>query len=204
MTSNATIAFPLPEPFREAATDIYLEAFWTKLQVILGRDRAHAVRFFAPTARLDRAIAAVADDRLVGLAGFKDHEHGFLDADLSDLQQAYGWIGGLWRGLVLSILERPPRPDELLMDGIVVAPEARGQGVGTRLLDAIETLARERGASTIRLDVIDTNPDARRLYERRGFEPVRTESTGPLRFVFGFKAATQMRKTLAPNLDEMP
>ncbi len=51
---------------------------------------------------------------------------------------------------------------------IGVAAEARGMGVGSALLDALLTLAREQGYRAISLSVDRQNP-ARRLYERKGF-----------------------------------
>jgi GNAT superfamily N-acetyltransferase len=51
---------------------------------------------------------------------------------------------------------------------IGVAAEARGRGVGSALLDALLTLARERGFRAVSLSVDRRNP-ARRLYERKGF-----------------------------------
>ncbi len=49
-----------------------------------------------------------------------------------------------------------------------VVPEARGQGIGGALLDALLTLAREQGFRALSLAVDRQNP-ARRLYERKGF-----------------------------------
>jgi GNAT superfamily N-acetyltransferase len=51
---------------------------------------------------------------------------------------------------------------------IGVAAEARGRGVGSALLDALLTLAREQGHRAVSLSVDRQNP-ARRLYERMGF-----------------------------------
>jgi ribosomal protein S18 acetylase RimI-like enzyme len=79
------------------------------------------------------------------------------------------------------------------MDGIAVDAAARGQGLGTALLTALKTRAAALGKATIRLDVIDTNPRARALYEREGFVAGQTEHLGPLRALFGFSAATTMR-----------
>ncbi len=186
----------LPDRFRREATAIYLDAFWAKFAPILRHDKAVAVENFAPTLRLDRAIAAVDGDRLLGMAGFKDAEGGFLDISAADLDRLYGRFGGLWRGLAFSLLERKPKPGELLMDGIAVDAAARGRGVGRALLAAIEDKARTLGAGSVRLDVVDTNPDARRLYERVGFVPVRTERVRLLKPVFGFAASTEMRKSL--------
>jgi GNAT superfamily N-acetyltransferase len=49
-----------------------------------------------------------------------------------------------------------------------VVAEARGQGIGGVLLDALLTLAREQGFRALSLAVDRQNP-ARRLYERKGF-----------------------------------
>ncbi|MEO1550281.1 MAG: GNAT family N-acetyltransferase [Pseudomonadota bacterium] len=73
-------------------------------------------------------------------------------------------------------------------------PTARGQGVGTRLLSAVEALARARGCTCLRLDVIDTNPRARALYVRQGFEPQAPQRLGPFAGVFGFSTAIPMIK----------
>jgi ribosomal protein S18 acetylase RimI-like enzyme len=60
--------------------------------------------------------------------------------------------------------------------GIAVAtvPDRRGQGVGTALMRALLTAAREAGFSSVSLSVGSSNP-AIRLYERLGFERVRDE-----------------------------
>jgi GNAT superfamily N-acetyltransferase len=49
-----------------------------------------------------------------------------------------------------------------------VVAEARGQGIGGALLDALLALAREQGFRALSLTVERQNP-ARRLYERKGF-----------------------------------
>jgi ribosomal protein S18 acetylase RimI-like enzyme len=58
--------------------------------------------------------------------------------------------------------------DECYVELLNVLPEARGQGVGTRLLEYCEEKARERGAKKLTLAVVANNP-AKRLYERFGF-----------------------------------
>lgn len=82
------------------------------------------------------------------------------------------------------------------MDGIFVRAEARGLGVGSALLDAIERHAAGSGLKQVRLDVIDENPRARALYARRGFEATSTVSLGMLKPLFGFQSATTMIKAI--------
>ena len=83
------------------------------------------------------------------------------------------------------------------MDGIAVAPDMRGQGIGARLLDLITDYAADQQFETIRLDVVDTNPQARKLYERKGFVATKTEQFEWLRWLLGFGAVTTMVKSLA-------
>ena len=52
---------------------------------------------------------------------------------------------------------------------LVVAPEARGRGVGEVLMMAAEQWARARGYSLLTLNVFVENARARALYERAGF-----------------------------------
>lgn len=54
---------------------------------------------------------------------------------------------------------------------LVVAPEARGRGVGLKLLAEVEAAARLRGCTQVGLEVREDNAAAIRLYERAGFVP---------------------------------
>jgi ribosomal-protein-alanine N-acetyltransferase len=57
---------------------------------------------------------------------------------------------------------------------LAVAPAARGQGLGRRLLHAAVARARELGAETMFLEVGTENPAALALYARLGFTKVGT------------------------------
>lgn len=59
-----------------------------------------------------------------------------------------------------------------------VAPDARGQGVGKALLEAVAEHARSLGCGKVTLEVRDDNPAAR-LYRREGF----TDGDAPMRFL---------------------
>ena len=57
-----------------------------------------------------------------------------------------------------------------LVVGMYVRPDARGHGVGLRLLQALVAQARGRGATVLQLGVIEGNDAALSLYRRAGFE----------------------------------
>lgn len=52
-----------------------------------------------------------------------------------------------------------------------VAPEWRGHGIGTLLLDFVDAELKARGISDLVVAVMVGNSDAQRLYERRGLRP---------------------------------
>lgn len=184
----------LPDPLRAKAAELYWEAFGGKLGRVMG-PKAKAVRFLEKALRSDHAISALSEDgELLGLVGFKSANGSLAGGQFTDFQAVYGYFGAMWRGALLSLLERDVENQRFLLDGICVAAEARGQGVGTLLLEAICHEARLRNFSAVRLDVIDTNPRARALYERFGFVVIAKERVGPLRYVFGFTASATMVK----------
>jgi GNAT superfamily N-acetyltransferase len=55
----------------------------------------------------------------------------------------------------------------LMIDGLWVAAELRGRGLGTQLLNAAEAIARTRGCRGVWLGTFDFQ--ARAFYERRGY-----------------------------------
>jgi len=60
-----------------------------------------------------------------------------------------------------------------LLEDMVVAPAARGRGIGRRLLEAAEGWTRERGATRLQLLADRENGPALRFYERMGWRGTR-------------------------------
>ena len=193
---SITIHHGLPAQLRGDAARLYWQAFGGKLGRVLGPEPL-AFALLDRVMRSDHAIVALSDQgALLGLVGFKSPEGAFAGGGFADLHSVYGVTGAIWRAGLLWLLERDLDNDRFLMDGICVADGARGQGVGTALLEAICAEGCRRGYASVRLDVIDTNARARALYERQGFRPTRTSQIGLLRLVFGFSAATTMVRPL--------
>ena len=63
----------------------------------------------------------------------------------------------------------PDFPNVAALYGMWVAPEARGQGHGEALVDAVKTWAVEAGYPALGLGVTTTNAPAIALYQRVGF-----------------------------------
>ena len=58
------------------------------------------------------------------------------------------------------------------LEAAAVARPWQNRGIGTSLVRAVEALAAERGYGAVELGVEDSNPGARRLYERLGYRSV--------------------------------
>jgi GNAT superfamily N-acetyltransferase len=194
MSTDILISDGFPEDQRPAAARLFWQAFSGKLGKVLAPEKK-ALRLIERILNPAFAISALdPKGRLLGLAGYKTADGAFAAGGLDDMTAVYGQLGGLLRGVFVEVLDRKIEPDCLLMDGIFVAESARGRGVGSTLLNAIGEEARRRSLSRVRLDVIDTNPRAKALYERTGFKAVGEEKTGFLELLFGFSSATRMEK----------
>lgn len=194
MTVSVSQGFEPSE--RELVARLFWQAFSGKLGFVLG-DETRAVAFVAKVLLPEFALVARdAHGVLLGVAGFKTARGGLVGGSLGDLAAVYGWLGALWRGPLLSLFERELQEGVFQLDGIFVADTARGRGVGSTLLNAVDDHARALGAQQVELDVIDTNPRAQALYERVGYGVTKQENLGPLRYLFGFKTAYRMVKVL--------
>ncbi|MFH9060338.1 GNAT family N-acetyltransferase [Streptomyces coeruleorubidus] len=188
-----TVQRGVPRGVERRAAELYWDAFGRKLGPALNPP-GKAVPFIAAHLNADRAVCALLDGQLVGLAGYQLGGRALTGGSASAVLRAYGRLGGLHRLPLLALFERRPAPGQLVMDGIAVAPDVRGRGVGSLLIEEVAAVAAEHDCREIRLDVIDTNPRARALYERRGFTAVRTERTPYLRRLLGFGAVTTMHR----------
>lgn len=66
------------------------------------------------------------------------------------------------------------------VESLMVEEGRRGQGVGTRLMDAAEERASAAGAAAMRLDVSLFNEAAAEFYGRRGYERIAVRLGKPL------------------------
>jgi ribosomal protein S18 acetylase RimI-like enzyme len=193
---EVTLAQGLPAGQRRPAAELLFAAFASKFGPLLG-SRRHAVALFAACLQPDRAISARRQGELVGLAGLHHGAKRFLEYRWPAVRSEYGLLGALPRALILRFIASPDVSGELWVDFLAVAEGHRGCGIGTSLLHEVFAFAQAEGMQAVRLDVVDTNPGARRLYERLGFVPVSTVRQPLLFRPAGFTALTTMRKALS-------
>ncbi len=197
-----SISTDIPLSQRERAVGLYDQAFERKFAPLIPETDKRR-RLLLDCIDAERAFAALDETgELLGIVGFWAEGRSFTGG--GGWSALYGHLG-LWGSLRaaagFALFERTPGDRELLLDGICVAANARGRGVGTKLLRALEAYARQQKFHSMRLDVIDTNAGARRLYEREGYVATATQKAEWLRPIFGFGAATTLVKNLVePSL----
>jgi len=107
-------------------------------------NRRRISEVFARRIAQDQAHVARADDRIVGFVTFTMAGSTFAKSST--------------RGVIQNLY---------------VVPEARGDGVGTQLLETAERRLREHGADTIALEAMADNTPAQQFYRARGYRPHR-------------------------------
>lgn len=187
-----------PEQAREAAR-IYAHAFSQKFAAAIPR-LDDQIEVIARSLRTEFGFFATERGKILGVAGFyTENGHFTGGGSLRDMAAHLGWISAFRAIGLLALLSRSPMAGELLMDGIAVDAGARGRGIGSLLLGALRDYAGAAGYGSIRLDVIDGNDGARRLYERMGFTAERTRELPALfRQILKISAVTTMRLNLTP------
>jgi ribosomal protein S18 acetylase RimI-like enzyme len=186
----------IAEKYLTQAAEVYYDAFQTKLAPLKGSKKqvvALLEQIFDP----QQAMFAVQQGQCVGLAGLHYEGRLFTKVKFFAFVNELGWFYGVMGYLAFHVFEPRIGKNELRIECLAVAPEKRGQGIGTLLLAAVDELARTKGFDAVRLEVVDTNPLAQRLYERQGFRVTQTQHFPYLRRFVGYSSANVMVKKLS-------
>ncbi|MEL6892872.1 MAG: GNAT family N-acetyltransferase [Actinomycetota bacterium] len=101
-----------------------------------------------------------AEDIRTGLASHGDH----------DRLRLVAVVGGVLVGFLVAHRGQPVRVRHRADFTMAVTQQHRGGGIGTALLDRLETWATTLGLTRLELTVMSNNEPAIALYERVGFE----------------------------------
>jgi len=190
----------LPEALQDSAIEIFLDGFGRKIDHLMlkPQDRCQAQRIYRDGADFSSGIYALCEGRVTGMLGFQYRHRKFIHLNLATLNREFGFFGGVTRKLSGSVFKdiHPLKNDEVRVQVISVAEPFRGTGMGHRLLEALFAFGRARHLSGVRLEVVDTNPQAKSLYEELGFTGCGLLPYGPIAAKAGFSSQLRMKKAL--------
>lgn len=193
---KVVLRFGLERPQRPQAAQLYWRAFGGKLGRVMGPE-PKALAFIERVIDPGHVIvAADAAGGVLGVIGFRTRCGSFVGGTKADLVAVYGRFGGFWRSLALQALAHDLPSGTIGIDGLAVAEEARGLGLGGALIEELCRTAQARGYGVVRLDVVDQNLRARALYDRLGFAVTGRADRWLTAAVFGYRTAVAMERRL--------
>ncbi len=202
LETDINITTKLPGEMMNQAAEVYYSGFKQKFDglLMIPRTREQALHILKESMDCSMGIYALDDGgNLVGLVGLGCKGRGFVKYRWRLLLQEFGLLGAILRKLI-KFFEAPAlRKDQLRIEGVVISEGAQGQGIGSALLHAVFERARRQGYKSVCLEVINTNPDARRLYHRLGFKDKGRVYFGLLTRQAGFTFIWRMEKNFSPT-----
>jgi predicted N-acetyltransferase YhbS len=178
----------------QRAAQLYFETFRQQINPILGAE-SRAIAFLRQAINPQSALTARYDGIMVGLAGLRFDGQQFLQLQLPLFIRHFGWLLGRIRFRQATLFERPLPAGQLALDSLTVAPDMRGQGVGTGLLNAVVEFASRKGFEAVCIQVPNTAPAFYRLCRRLGFNYTETQNW-PALSSFGITTFTTLTKTV--------
>ena len=167
MSMGIAVKLGFPEGERERAAGILYEALEKVYQAVFGPPK-RAKGAIAKHLRQDRAITALVGGRVVGVCGVSYGKKRFLDLGLWDVFRDFAFSA--FRVMFVgSVFDERAAPGEMIVESLAVAPEFRGRGIGSLLLEEAVAQAKRRGLVRVRLYVAAGNEQALSFYHRHKF-----------------------------------
>ena len=190
---NLEIKFGAPKNQRARVAKIFYKSFEDTFSKFFGTQNK-AITFISTCLRDDRTLVAFKDDVAVGFAGLEYSGKSFIDASLHQTVRIYGLeaVRIVLFGVIFWLFNRTKKY-ELHLDSLAISANERNKGIGSKLLQSTIDHAQSKGFSQIKLEVIETNQNAIRLYERIGFKESKVQKIPyPFSKLLGFESVTEM------------
>ena len=175
-TGEVVILDHLPEEHVDSALRILFEAFSNKFRHGV-RNADEFTRLFRHDIRRQHCYTALVDGRLMGIVTIstgKPNPREFYHVSDRRLFTTFNPYRTLRILFNLFLLHESLPANEFQVESIAVSGEARGLGIGGKLMQAAEDRARDEGYLVLVLGVLGVNTGAIRLYERLGYRITKT------------------------------
>jgi ribosomal protein S18 acetylase RimI-like enzyme len=160
---------------------LVVEGFLDKFRPVFGKRMDRSVKIMEKWVRLEHDLGGVSSlviegpglgeiPASVGVRIGRSEDDVLARGLWKTLRRHLGLVRASWAATLLSYPRYVANSSEAYVERLVVSREHRKQGMGSALLDAAETLARESGKETVGLHVSGGNVGALELYESYGYE----------------------------------
>jgi len=172
-----TVRAAVPQDYRGIA-ELMVECFHREFCLMFGRRLEAAVAVVEEVVGLEglggaQAIVAQDSTSVIGMLLLEAAHRARLSMSWPAMWRIARGKVGLWHLprllLGVALLSYHAEPGEAYISSVGVTCRMRGQGVGTRLLQAAEDWARDNDMTQMGLHVVSENAGARSLYRREGF-----------------------------------
>ena len=184
---------------REAIASIIKDGFWGKMgNYFRNVNNDESINILEQAITFDKGFYYKENGIVLGVALLATRNTPYMN-----FNRRLGKRLGLWNGFLLQLgfgTLKPKLEDGLKLEMLAVSPEARGKGVGTKMLDHLSQLALHEGFKRITLEVIDSNEKAKDLYEREGYKDKKYINTALFTRGMGFRGYFKMQKDFSQDI----
>ena len=175
-------------------TSILFEAFWNKMKWYFSKmNQVDARILFGEAITYNMGYYYKEDGKVLGAALLSKRKTPYLKIN-RHIRKKMGFIKGMLFGKIFNVTS--PKKHVICLQMISVSPNARGKGVGKKMLDYMNEIAKNNGSNQIILDVIDNNKGAIKLYEREGYTISKHVNTKLFTHGMGFDGIYVMKKDI--------
>ena len=195
-TNGIEIIQQLPNALRSQAAELLYESFYIKMSVLI-KEKDKALRLIRAATNYESGFYVILDNKLAGIAGIQGKGNKYFNVKFSDLLKEFSFFTALPKFIRFRLESVSfPKENELEIVALTVQEDMRGKNLGTSLINEIIKYAKEKGFGRLSLTVVDTNQNAKRLYERIGFSISKIVKYGFITRSAGFEAVIHMYKNI--------
>ena len=198
---NIMITNKINDEQKKEVARLYYQAFTKKFNYLwfFTKEEEKAFQVLARSLQYNYGLYALEGNKVLGFIGLNKKNETFFPAIYTSFTKAFGVIGGTWRYVgfgIYRLTKESLDTKTLYIDPVVVSAEARGMGIGTKLFDSTIELSKQLKLNYVTLDVVDTNPKAKKLYEKLGFKVLKEGNTKWITKKAGFEKYFHMKKNI--------
>lgn len=191
-TVTVKLQWGVPEALRLTVATLIYDSFENQFQYTLG-PRYKGVSFIADSLQSEYGLIAFQENEFVGIGGAKTEKGELIQIRFS--RWLYTYHIRTLRSFFIGFpfLYERHESGVLTLASLSVKKAARGQGIGTQIIKEFIHYGSVNGFHTLKLEVVNSNPKAKMLYDRLGFTTRRyTSIPRPWSFFLGFTGVYEM------------